>query len=119
METETTYSNVVVDITIDFADLEALIRDGEILAHPDEGPALGIIYDQRSGAGVLVEQYEEEPDAWPLVLSQRDLIDLLNGEPAEWHDHHPADIDATLEYEAERDEGEGPTLASSQPLAFQ
>jgi hypothetical protein len=116
METETTYSNVVVDITIGFAELEALIRDGEILAHPDDAPALGIIYDQRNAARTLVEQYEEEPDAQPLALSQRDLIDLLNGEPAEWDENHPADIEVTLEYEAERDDGEGPTLGPTRDL---
>lgn len=110
METETTYSNVTVEIEIGFSDLEALIRDGEILAHPDNAPDLGIIYDQHERAASIVPEYEDAPNAEPFALTQRDLIDLLNGVPAEWCDTHPADVDVILYYEAERDDGAGPQL---------
>ena len=110
MQTETTYTGVEVSITIGFDELEALIRDGEVLAHPEDAPNIGIIYDQRSGANSLVNQYDESEGVEPVILSQRDLIEVLNGETAEWDDHHPADIDIRLEYEAERLDGAGPTL---------
>jgi len=114
MQTETTYTDVEVDITIGFDELEALIRDGEILAHPDNAPQYGIVYDQHPRAESVVESYIEEENAEPLLLSQRDLIEVLNGEDAEWDHEHPEE-NVILRYEADRIDGDLPAFG---PEAF-
>lgn len=112
METET-YTDVEVELQIGFDEIEALIQDGEILAHPDDAPDLGIIYDQHERARFVVPEYQESSEAEPFVLSERDLIDVINGEPAEWTDGHPADVDVIMYFEADRDDGDGPQLGPS------
>lgn len=110
MDVESTCTDIEVDITIDFDDLEALIRDGALLAYPENGPALGFVYDQHRLATSLIPEYENADGEVPLAVSEQVLIKLLNGYEVEWSHWHPEDVDVTLRYEDDPENGDGPQL---------
>lgn len=76
MESEVTYGDIEVEITLNAADLLALERDGEILAHPaDPADPIGIVTDDAT-----FDAYEEEADATAIKVSSGELMDLARGD---------------------------------------
>jgi len=110
METETIQNDVEVEITIDFSEIQALIEDGELLAHPTNAPMFAIIYDQHDRAPMLVSEYQDTEDALQLVLSEQDLAEVIEGNNAEWDGWYPEGYEVTLAAELNPIDLAGPQL---------